>query len=186
MEKIINYFKQNKFIEKLVNKLFSRSQQFFSIKIAIALCAIGIVSYVFLKIKNNKSKLKLIQKQNIGLLRLIKLDLTNKKNGNKHALKLINKCANYPNGIVNYGVNCYINVLLQVKYIIIKCLANYPEFIIFIENFLTQNLIENVNVKDKKIFDELLTSLSIINNTNSIANIYELVNNINNKFSFEH
>jgi hypothetical protein len=52
---------------------------------------------------------------NIGMLGLVKHDVSQYQT-NRKLDTIIKKNFSYPNGITNFGNNCYINVLLQVKY----------------------------------------------------------------------
>ena len=96
------------------------SKVFLLFKITVALSTFTIIVFIFLMRRNKRLMLRYCE--NIGYLRLLKPDvykyptLLKSKNVNKDVLqKIIKKYYSIPNGITNFGNNCYINVLMQVK-----------------------------------------------------------------------
>jgi ubiquitin C-terminal hydrolase len=107
-------------IKKIYKFLTKDSKVFFLFKLTIAFSTLTLIVFVLLMRKNKQ--LARLYCQNIGYLRIIKPDplkykqLVKSKAFNKDVFhKVVKKFYSYPNGITNFGNNCYINVLMQVN-----------------------------------------------------------------------
>jgi len=112
-QKILDFFEDNPYV---LNYL----------KYSLAISSLSIILYFM--IPKRTQRLVIYYPPNLGYLRLIKPEIIkytifinsfNKKISNTankrfELLKFVKKFYAVPNGITNYGSNCYINVLLQV------------------------------------------------------------------------
>ncbi len=117
----------NKMIQDLKEKLttaitytMTDYKMFMFFKLSLAFSTITLV-LIFYKMRLNH-KFNFSHAKNLGYICLIKPNITkydnllkNKKTVSKFILNsFVKKFYSFPNGITNFGNNCYINVLLQV------------------------------------------------------------------------
>lgn len=126
---------KNKQFQKNLNKIFNyisqstqkiKNMDALVIRYGIAFSTL-IITIIYYIIKRN-NKLVLSYSKNIGYIRLIKPDInkyeflferkptmyTANRKMNTHFYKTMKKFYSIPNGLTNFGNNCYINVLVQV------------------------------------------------------------------------
>jgi hypothetical protein len=99
------------------------SKIFMLVKYSLAFSTVTFLLFVYM-LRRDK-KLMLTFSENYGYLRLLKPDVNkyemilknnlNKKFKNNIYHNFVKKFHGIPSGITNFGNNCYINVLLQVK-----------------------------------------------------------------------
>jgi hypothetical protein len=102
----------NDFINSNIRKIyryFKKEKKYqIMIKMSIAISTMGLMVILYYLRRHNRYILA-YSNPNIGFLGLIKHDI------NSHNKGILRKNFSYPNGITNFGNNCYINVLLHVK-----------------------------------------------------------------------
>lgn len=104
-------------IKSIMNQLLSKT----NLKIFAGVCFLLASSIVpIIHYFTKKPKYKYIHPKAIGYLNVLKINYVNLFEKMKYNQCLYNKIYSIPTGITNFGVNCYINVLLQVNYIFLS------------------------------------------------------------------
>ena len=116
----------NKDLKKFLEFLENNQVILRYLTISLALSSFTIFTYLFYK--SRKPARVLSFPPNLGYLRLIKPNINtynkclnslklmkHKTSSSSEFVKFVKRFYSIPNGITNYGTNCYINVLLQVN-----------------------------------------------------------------------
>jgi hypothetical protein len=101
LQKVTRYIRNDKTVSMLL-------------QMSLAFSAMGFMVLLYYMRRRNRYVL-VYNSNNIGFLGLIKHDINRTQYSSKKVFdSIIKRNFSYPNGITNFGNNCYINVLLHV------------------------------------------------------------------------